>query len=525
MNKYKKLSSIIRSTINRDILSTFSMMLFLLTCSLFSWLAYASWPNSTANWQLQFQPCPNLPGIECGQLQVPIDWTNPSGAQLTLGIQRVKTNSTARKGSLLFNPGGPGVPATTICTEAAFIFSPELLSHYDLICPDPRGVGTSTPVKCDPAVWNRNVSITPRNQSEFQDLAKFSSDRGRSCLNMTGDLIKYVNSKSAAYDIEVIRLALGNEILNWLGLSYGSLLGAQYAELFPQNVGLMAFDGVESHSTDFTTSLFIKAATYQNELTQFFAWCASNATRCGFQSNNLAQTWTTLIANATRSPIPAPGCSGNSTGNACRTTVTAQDIMVNTQNLLMWQNTTLGVLPGWAGLGAALNQTVTKNDATAFSSALATSTTDQNFAADAIYCLDHKRYPAANISSPGSFAIYQQFRTMGQAFNPQTSIYSNAYVSDMTCLNWPVNATNPQHVLYQTAVAQLPPILMVNSVHDPFTSYAWAMDMKEQLPSARLVARQGDGHTSYFLRGEASRVIDAYFVNGTLPNDGLVVYS
>jgi hypothetical protein len=112
---------------------------------------------------------------------------------------------------------------------------------------------------------------------------------------------------------------------------------------------------------------------------------------------------------------------------------------------------------------------------------------------------------------------------MGNVTAPLVRGASQSYTYNTQCIGWPVQATNGQRALNQTAMRLAPPILMVNANHDPETSYVWAQNLLPQIPSAVLLTRDGDGHTSYGLFGETSRLIDAYLVNGTLPLPGTVV--
>ncbi len=108
-----------------------------------------------------------LPGIDCGQLNVPLDWSHPEGQHITLGITRLRTKSNSTKiGNLVFNPGGPGGPSRGLCESQAMgvpIFGDMVPAYFDIICPDPRGIGTSTPVSCDPALWNQRQSLFPQD--------------------------------------------------------------------------------------------------------------------------------------------------------------------------------------------------------------------------------------------------------------------------------------------------------------------------------------------------------------------------
>ena len=198
----------------------------------FSTAAFASPTKPAASnnhsFQIQWANCPGeMPSnLDCGQFQVPLDWSKPNGAQITLGMTRVNaTDNSARIGSLVFNPGGPGGIATQFCQYQAMgvqIFSEATNKHFDIICPDPRGIGTSSPIRCDPDLWNQRQSLFPKDNASFEEMVQHNRAFGESCLNLTGDLFKHVDTTSVAKDIEAIRRALNDGKLNWLGESYGT---------------------------------------------------------------------------------------------------------------------------------------------------------------------------------------------------------------------------------------------------------------------------------------------------------------
>jgi pimeloyl-ACP methyl ester carboxylesterase len=157
---------------------------------------------------------------------------------------------------LFYNPGGPGGSATQavlavaqLGAEGAPFFSENLLNHYDILGLDPRGVGLSAGVKCDPELWNARKSIYPANEKEFEDMVKVSEAFHASCKKMTGSLFEHLDTTSVAEDFEIVRHALDEGKLNYFGQSYGSQIGEQYAELYPENIGRMALDGILDHST------------------------------------------------------------------------------------------------------------------------------------------------------------------------------------------------------------------------------------------------------------------------------------
>ncbi|KIW93655.1 uncharacterized protein Z519_06260 [Cladophialophora bantiana CBS 173.52] len=176
----------------------------------------------------------NLPNLQCRTMQVPLDWSEPGSAKISLFKTKIIATSTAKGsgnkiGSLLWNPGGPGVTASITCqlTAAGQIeyFSPALYEYFDIVCPNPRGVGQSTPVKCDPAISNKMPQLFVDDVASFQRLAAWNRVFSNRCLSMTGKLLRHVDTTSAAHDLEAIRLALNQGKMNWFGNLYSSQLG------------------------------------------------------------------------------------------------------------------------------------------------------------------------------------------------------------------------------------------------------------------------------------------------------------
>lgn len=490
------------------------------------------WSSSNSSFIIQWGPCPegSPTGLQCGQLSVPLDWDAPAVEQITLDIGRLQaTNASQRLGSLIVNPGGPGELATQLCQYQAAgipVFSEALTQHFDIICPDPRGVGASSAIACDPEIWNRNISMFPQSEQELQALVDWNRAKGESCLNISGDLVRHIDTTSAAKDLEAIRLALDDEKLNWLGLSYGTQLGAAYAELFPDNIRSMVLDSNVDHSLPSSTLIYTESSTYDAELGRFFDWCVASATACGLQLPDLRKAFADLILEADSSPIPAPACSLNSGAEAagtCAETVTGQDVLVNVQGHLSYKSDVFGVLPGWEYLGSALNQAIADQNATLLSNSLALTNTSNMFVSTAIACLDWTTPNASNITE--ALGDFKQLYSQGYALNQFVGTASEMYTTVANCIGWPVEIVNPPHILNQQAMRRTPPILLVNADHDPSTSYAMALSLKAQIPNSALLTREGDGHISYILHGEAAALIDAYLISGVLPLDGTVVKS
>ncbi|KAL2824569.1 TAP-like protein-domain-containing protein [Aspergillus pseudoustus] len=459
----------------------------------------------------------NASHLDCGELQVPLDWNRPRGEKITIGMARYRaTKPGKRLGSYIYNPGGPGGPGSlTVLGQAigqSALFN-RTSDYYDVIGLDPRGIGLSTRVKCDPDAYNKYVSIFPKTEDEFEALVAKNTALGESCRDKTGELFYHLDTTQAAKDLEAVRIGLREKKLNWLGFSYGTQLGGAYAELFPEHVGRMVLDGNLDHSqTTEADVLRTEASTYEDVLNQFFLWCNTIATsdECPLKGQDLPQLYDELVAAADESPIDVPACTdGNTT--VCRSPVTGEDIRITTQDYLIYEAT-------FPTLAQALNDTL-GGDAIAFASTRLAAADDSPYFPDiAIGCLDW-RHESTSLTD----LLYKY--QLGRYVAPHLQGASQSYRYQASCIGWPAPLANPPHKLNSSAMAKAPPMLMVNAIHDPSTSYVWAHALLEQIPSAVLLTRNGNGHTSYSLGGEAADAIDAFLINGTLPAPNTVVDS
>jgi pimeloyl-ACP methyl ester carboxylesterase len=450
------------------------------------------------------------PTLECAELTVPLDYAKRHGATITIGLNRLTATDPARRiGSLIFNPGGPGGPATRfVAAEAAGrrrVFSPALRERFDVIGMDPRGVGASTPVRCDPANWNAAVSLFPRDQAAFDRLVAHNQALGESCLRLSGPLLGHVDTVSAARDLESVRAALGDGKLNYLGLSYGSQLGQTYAALFPQNIRVMALDGALNHALDPVAMLVDESSAYERAFGRFARWCAATPT-CALYGEDVEARFDDLVRRAEAQPLPAPKCA--ETG-ACRPTVTGEDIRINAQDYLLFKDGALGgAFPGWAELATVLADALA-GDASGLAAPVARTDTDGNFAELAIECMDW-------VSPITRFADLAATALLARTIAPHTRGGSQTWTIQAGCVGWPVAASNPQQPII---VSGAPPILIINATDDPSTAYPWSVGMFLQIEGSVLLTREGDGHTSYWLTGPSRTrdAIDAYLLTGTVP--------
>lgn len=473
---------------------------------------------------VQWVKCPpeTPPSIDCGEIKVPLTYKSGSSIEaadnrtVTLGLARLNSTGNSTRRPLFTNPGGPGIPASAIVGAGLFLpnfgFSDDVRRTYDIIGLDPRGVGSSQPVKCDPKIFNRRVPTFVDSTKTYEALKNHSRDLGESCAKLTGPLINYLDSVHVAKDHEILRRALGAKKFDYFGLSYGSLLGSTYLNLFPKTVGRMALDGIVDHSQSEIGTVLTESVTYETTLNQFFEWCNNNSS-CPLNGDNPKEVFNSLVHNATRSPIPAPSCNGT-----CQPNVTGEDILYNVQPALEFVNQSFA--PGWYGLAGYLAEAAEGN-ATGLSTALAAGKTSSNaftgspYTYLAIGCVDWKRNASAEQD------IQQRLASV-VPFAPQTKGAGQTFYYQALCLDWPANVTYPQQTFNISMTEAAPAIILSNSVYDPACSIAWANGVREQLPNAVSITRNGTGHTSHTILGKTRDAIDNYLATGKLPKDGTV---
>lgn len=469
--------------------------------------------SPTISWSSCNFTAADPPSLSCGSIQAPIDHSDPHGPQVGIKFARLAAPNDTRIGSLFFNPGGPGGSSTAFVQlkiETGWsIWSAELLQRYDLINFDPRGTGLSNPVSCNETIWNQRVPIAPKDDSEFAQMVERNKAFSESCKAGTGPVFDFLDTESVARDMDLIREALGEDKLNFLGLSYGTDLGTTYANIFPEKVGRMVLDGVMDQGESDTTELVTESTAYEATLNHFFQWC-NTTTECALNGKDAAGIFDTLITSADINPVPAPDCSVNGE-QICKSDVTGEELLSRIQSGLLGfaQNP---VLVGWPMLSLAIADAAAGN-ATLLSAPLKTQSTSSDFSFLAIACLEWA-------PSSKNYVELALKRQMTGVISPHTRGSGEIWSMQSKCIGWaaqprPKRALNPQNL------AKLPNILLVTSYWDPSTSIVWANGLRLQIPNSVLILRKGSGHTTYFTFGETSKAIDKFLMMGQLPKQGM----
>jgi pimeloyl-ACP methyl ester carboxylesterase len=459
--------------------------------------AAASRDTPQSAFPISWQPCPDRAEVQCGTVRVPLDWARPAGEKIALALARHRATDPAHRiGTLFVNPGGPGGGGVEIATFADQIFSPELVARFDIVGVDPRGIRGSTPVACRIPDPQPGYTLFPRTQAQFDQMVRLNRELGRGCLEQTGRLLGHVDTVSVARDHEAVRIGLGERTFNWLGLSYGTQIGANYAQLFPRRIRAMVFDGALDHSALSVGLLADEIATVEDAFNRFAAWCRT-APACAMNGQDVARVYDQLVARADASPIPVPGADHP---------VTGEDIRLNTPPYLEFKEPSPFGPSRWVQLGAAIRDTLA-GDASAFAIPRYQSPTEPAFGALAVACQDY----ALEVRT---FADMQRRIQLGRYLAPHLQGGSQSWLINR-CIGWPVPPANPPHPL---DVRGAPPILIVNATHDANTTYKWAHVVAGQIRGSVVVTRLGDGHTSYLVSPCTRAVVDHYLIDRVLPD-------
>ena len=355
-------------------------------------------------------------------------------------------------GTLFFNPGGPGDGAVRYVEGAEEIFSDTLLSRFDIVGMDPRGVGGSTPIGCAEPVLTPELTLFPTSRAEFQQLRQHSRALGQSCLEATGPLIGHVDTISVARDHEALRQALGEEQVSWLGLSYGVQVAANYAELYPQQTRAMVLDAALEHSLPEVQQVADEALAAEDSFNRFVRWCRTAPT-CALQGRPVARLYDGLVARADRHPIPVDG--------ALRP-VTGEDIRMGTIRLLVFKEPSIyGPDVSWAGLSRAIASTLRGNAAPLAQPPAEVAQPDlENLLG--IGCMEY-------VPQIDTYGEMRQRIQLGRQLAPHLQGATEIWRANF-CIDWPIPVANPPRLLEVRGV----PTLIVHAVHDPSVAYKWA---------------------------------------------------
>ena len=373
------------------------------------------------------------------------------------------------------NPGGPGAPGTSLAQNAAYYFSKDLMTHFDIVGWDPRGTGTSTPTfDCGDSYSGffadeRTVASTQK----FVD----------ACKTKNPQIISHMSTAASARDIEAIRIALGEEKISYFGFSYGSTLGATWATLFPDTVQAAVFDAAANPNSTGAERRLTQAEGFEKQLTAFLAQCSKKAS-CAFHNNGkagqafdeLLKTEATVNATVVLTATASSLYDDSAWEDLAKALQSAQDgdgkLLLDLYNSYYYQDA-----------GYEANRNVSE-------ASIATICDDET-----------KRLSIGEVAS--------QLPT----FTKSAPRFGEFFGRDYTCSLWPTS----ESALRQVQISSPAPIVVIGSTNDPVTPLASSQSMSAALQNSRFISVNSSRHTSYLKNDCATQLVDAFLIKGTLP--------
>ena len=481
------------------------------------------------NQDIDWQDCSNeTTTFQCGTVTVPVDYDHPDGQTITIALKKLPAlDGDAEHGSLFLNPGGPGESGIRMVETGAPMFAAGLRSSYDIIGFDPRGLGQSTPITC----WSEdevNQSLTDTKNGKSSTLSEIMAtdavfsknpsaqertDRGAAnaarCAkySQVPELLDHVGTRDVARDLDVLRATNGNAKLNYLGTSYGTYIGALYADLFPGRVGRTVLDSAMDPSKRLADQIRAEQVTFkEGVLRQYVEHCqAQSACPLTGSTDEAVAQLAAFVDGLDKNPLTAPD------SDATVNTPDATDII---QQLAVVQ-------PDWDTLTAMLTPAMTNHDGTLMVKAKQGSNKSSTMTAKAAISVANTMVASAAVicnDTPDTGGTTSELDAQAAAEEKAYPFFggiSNAM--EAYCRGWGHRGKTPPQ---ETRAEGSAPILVVGITGDTQTLYSWVQNLTGQLDNNRLLTVEGYGHGAFNRNTCARTAITGFLVNGTVPADG-----
>ncbi|MFD9739711.1 alpha/beta hydrolase [Umezawaea sp. NPDC059074] len=437
--------------------------------------AEADWTPTAIAWH----SCPEVPDAECGTLRVPVDWARPRGESFDLAVaRRTAGDPTRRIGVLVADMGGPGGSGAAFA-QSKGLFTPDVRERFDVVGFDQRGTGDSARARCSDDLLNRGPSTYPVDQAGFDALVAHNRELIADCRARSGPVFDHADASQSARDLDALRRALGEQKINYFGVSYGTVLGQAYAERFGARLRSMVLDSVLDHSADVRRFVGDRAASTEAAFGEFEQWCARTTT-CALHGRDVRA----VLADALKG-ADAIGWGG--------------------QGLLDYVNGML-YTPSWADIGRTISDLAAEKPPLT-----------------ALFEPNYESVRLATVCQDFSLRVknYQDYaRLRAEELRRGPTLYGANISHDevMACAGISGPAANPPHRL---ALRTGPRILVLNSRHDPATPYAWARTVHRQAAAhTALLTYDGWGHVVYNRSDCTKNVANTYLFTLRTPAEG-----
>ncbi|MBB5156128.1 alpha/beta hydrolase [Saccharopolyspora phatthalungensis] len=458
----------------------------------------------------------------CATYPVPVDHDDPSKGAVELAMmRRAAADPDEKIGSLFLNPGGPGGPGFSLPVTAVNRFEPAVLNRFDIIGFDPRGVARSTPLRCfesaeqAEAVLGR-ISSVPVTGEQIDTTMGAYRDYGEACGKNAGELVRHMSTKDVARDLDLMRQGVGDAQLNFVGFSYGTLLGATYVNLFPERSRAIILDGNVDpalRTADGVQYDRERAHGFEVALDAFLRLCAEKSQRCAFGGGDPRAKFDEVRDQLRRGPITMPDGSAmtldkftDGVSGALYNPKQFRQLATDLQSLYRQLHPEHGLAPEALGL---LGKPTSIGRFDLLSTAAPVSYVDDSYFG--VNCTD-KPIPKEPGRVPGIAAQWEaESPTFGRV---------QAFSDVAACSNWP--PTDPDVHRWPWRHRAANPVLLFGNFYDPATQYEFSRRMEQELGNARLVSVDSFGHC--ILGGSActDKIAAAYLTDLKVPKPGQV---
>ncbi|WP_341729164.1 alpha/beta hydrolase [Brooklawnia sp.] len=445
-----------------------------------------------AGQQLSWTDCG---GYRCATFLVPLDWHDPGAQAITVAMKMRPASAEPHLGPLFINPGGPGGSAQDYVDG----FPTSGLEQFDVIGLDSRGSGESTPVVCGTGAQTDayfDADFTPDDQSEREALIAGQRAFNQECRDNSGALLDHISTVETSYDYDLARRLLGVEKLSFLGTSYGTYLGAVYAELYPTRISRMVLDSAVNPQPD---SDVIQAEGFDRNIQAFAAWCATDG-GCGLgeSEQQVIDAVVAFIDSLDAHPLAASGGR-----------LLTQSQAVSAVALYFYFGSDV-----YQELAAMLRYATASADG---SYLLQVADTVNDRQPDGSYAAMAYAFPAISCADEADHGVQAAFDDWTGRNRELAPVFGRLFGPNLVCPLWTAKAAPSIDFTGKDA----PPILIVQNTGDPATPYENGEMMASELESATLVTREAAGHGAYDAgSGCIDWIVVDYLVNGTVPAVG-----
>ena len=462
--------------------------------------------------------------FQCGTVTVPLDYEHPDGRTITIAVRKLPaSDSDAEHGSLFINPGGPGASGVAMMQVMAPMFTEELRGAYDIIGFDPRGVGQSTPITCwtndeikqhlanpsdDAGPTDPLKGVTYKNVPAQDKIDRGAANAARCAQHsQVPELLDHVGTRDVVRDLDILRATNGNAKLNYLGISYGTRIGAIYADLFPDRVSRVVLDSAMDPSKRSGGEIRAEQITFlEGALRHYVEHCqAQNGCPLTGSTDEAVAQLTTFVDGLDKNPLTSPDSDA---------TVNTQDATAIIQRLAVKQ-------PDWDALTAMLTPAMTNHDGTLMAKAKQGSNKSSTMPVEAAVNIANSEIMFAAVicnDDPDTGGTASEWDAQAAAEKKSYPFFgSTSNAMDAYCRGWGHQGKTPPQ---ETRAKGSAPILVVGIKGDIQTLYSWAQSLAGQLDNGHLLTVEGYGHGAFGTNSCATTAITGFLVNGTMSADG-----